>query len=154
MTLWNSKSIDVVGMHLHWIIDNPTLTIHEKKQAILTADRTIVALMNIGRSIDDCNKRGHTILSWLIICQQLDEYVIEFIKKIVIKWKANINHLNIDGYTYLIWAAIFDRPCAVTLLLSLGANPNIEELPTKTPEYFAIQCDNQNALNALHSVYI
>ena len=149
MALWNCKSIDAIGMHLHWIIDDPTISIYEKQEEVLTAERTIESLITIGCTIDDYNEQGHTIISWLIICRQLDEYVIEFIKRIVTKYSADINLKNLEGYTPLMWASIFDRPCAITLLLSLGADPNIEQLPGKTARYFATECDNTSALQSL-----
>lgn len=147
----HTDSVAEIGKLLHWILDDPTSSNGEKDEGLFSAEERITKLIDEGCDINDIDDQGHTVLSWLVICQNWNSNVESFVQRIVLEWDGDINHKDSRGYTPLIWAAMFDRPSVIRLLLSLGANPKLAQKEDKDAFYFAIECDNQAALHELNA---
>jgi hypothetical protein len=121
-SLENSKTIPEAGKLLHWIIEDTTTTLENKVNEIGLCEE-VIRTLGI-EHINDCDERGHTILSWLSICKtELSELYV-FMEKLINIYGANPDIPDPRGHTALQWAVLFENLPVVKLLLRLGADKN------------------------------
>jgi len=142
-------SVAEIGKLLHWVIDDPTISTYDKSTGLRTAEKRIQRLIEQGKPVNEKDSQGHTILDWLLVTKTWSTEIEEFIQHLVLDLGIDINQRDRRNFTPLMWAVIFDRAHVVPLLLSLGADPNLEQSEGKNCFYFAEECDNLASLSAL-----